>query len=102
MITWARTPQPHRLRASRPAAATTATAGLVKVGKKAGDARNPRNHDSLLLTDHCGAHTPIPIFGADSRFNTEATTSKIGEDQIFCNQRGLGEEEAISLIMTVT
>lgn len=76
--------------------------GLVKVGKKAINARNHSQCDSLLLTDHCGAHTfPYTDINHPSAvLEHEATTSKISEDQIFyCNQRGLGEEEAIGLIV---
>lgn len=76
--------------------------GLVKVGKKADNARNHSQCDSLLLTDHCGAHTfpYTDISNTSAVLEHEATTSKISEDQIFyCNQRGLGEEEAIGLIV---
>lgn len=76
--------------------------GLVKIGKKADGARNYSVCDSMLIGDRCGAHT-FPFI--DSSNNTasvehEATTSKIGEDQIFyLQQRGLNEEEAIGLII---
>lgn len=76
--------------------------GLVKIGKKADNARNHSQCDSLLLTDHCGAHTfpYTDISNTSAVLEHEATTSKISEDQIFyCNQRGLGEEEAIGLIV---
>lgn len=76
--------------------------GLVKIGKKADNARNHSQCDSLLLTDHCGAHTfpYTDIHNTSAVLEHEATTSKISEDQIFyCNQRGLGEEEAIGLIV---
>jgi Fe-S cluster assembly protein SufB len=76
--------------------------GLVKVTKKAENARNHSQCDSLLLTDHCGAHTfpYTDIQHPSAVLEHEATTSKISEDQIFyCNQRGLGEEEAIGLIV---
>ncbi|MBU0765602.1 MAG: Fe-S cluster assembly protein SufB [Bacteroidetes bacterium] len=76
--------------------------GLVKVMKKAENARNYSQCDSLLLGDRCGAHT-FPHIEADNNtaiLEHEATTSKIGEDQIFyCNQRGIPTEEAISLIV---
>jgi len=76
--------------------------GLVKVLKKAGDARNFSQCDSLLLGDRCGAHT-FPYIEVDNRtaiVEHEATTSKIGEDQIFyCNQRGISTEDAIGLIV---
>ena len=76
--------------------------GLVQIGKKALHARNHSQCDSLLLTDHCGAHT-FPY--ADVQNDTavlehEATTSKINEDQLFyCNQRGIPTEEAVGLIV---
>ncbi len=76
--------------------------GLVKVTKKAENARNHSQCDSLLLTDHCAAHTfpYTDIQHPSAVLEHEATTSKISEDQIFyCNQRGLGEEEAIGLIV---
>lgn len=77
--------------------------GLVKVGKKALNARNFSQCDSLLLGDKCGAHT-FPYI--ESKNNTaviehEATTSKIGEDQLFyCRQRGIDTEAAVALIVT--
>ena len=76
--------------------------GLVKVTKKAENARNHSQCDSLLLTDYCGAHTfpYTEIYNPTAVLEHEATTSKISEDQIFyCNQRGPGEEEAIGLIV---
>ncbi len=76
--------------------------GLVKVAKKASNARNHSQCDSLLLTDYCAAHTfpYTDIQNQTAVLEHEATTSKISEDQIFyCNQRGLGEEEAIGLIV---
>jgi len=76
--------------------------GLVKVLKGARNARNYSQCDSLLLGDKCGAHT-FPYLEVDNRsavVEHEATTSKIGEDQIFyCNQRGIDTEDAISLIV---
>ncbi len=76
--------------------------GLVKVLKGAHNARNFSQCDSLLLGDKCGAHT-FPYLEVDNRsavVEHEATTSKIGEDQIFyCNQRGIDTENAISLIV---
>ncbi len=76
--------------------------GLVKVLKGAVNARNFSQCDSLLLGDKCGAHT-FPYIEVDNRtavVEHEATTSKIGEDQIFyCNQRGIDTENAISLIV---
>jgi len=76
--------------------------GLVKVLKNAKDARNFSQCDSLLLGDKCGAHT-FPYLEVDNQsaiVEHEATTSKIGEDQIFyCNQRGISTEDAIGLIV---
>ena len=76
--------------------------GLVKVLKRAENARNYSQCDSLLLGNECGAHT-FPYLEVDNRsavVEHEATTSKIGEDQIFyCNQRGIDTENAISLIV---
>ena len=76
--------------------------GLVKVLKKASGARNFSQCDSLLLGDKCGAHT-FPYLEVDNHtaiVEHEATTSKIGEDQIFyCNQRGISTEDAIGLIV---
>ncbi len=76
--------------------------GLVKVNKKADNARNYTQCDSMLIGDRCGAHTfpYIEINNKTATVEHEASTSKIGEDQIFyCNQRGIGTEEAISLIV---
>ena len=76
--------------------------GLVKVLKGAENARNYSQCDSLLLGDKCGAHT-FPYIEVDNPtaiVEHEATTSKIGEDQIFyCNQRGLSTEDAVGLII---
>jgi Fe-S cluster assembly protein SufB len=74
----------------------------VKIAKNADNARNHSQCDSLLLTDHCGAHTfpYVDIQNPTAILEHEATTSKISEDQIFyCNQRGLSDEEAIGLIV---
>lgn len=76
--------------------------GMVKVGKKAENARNFSQCDSLLLGDKCGAHTfpLIEVANDTAVVEHEATTSKIGEDQIFyCNQRGIGTDEAVALIV---
>lgn len=76
--------------------------GLVKVAKKAENARNFSQCDSLLLGDKCGAHTfpYLEINNPGAKVEHEATTSKIGEDQIFyLNQRGISTEEAIGLIV---
>ena len=76
--------------------------GLVKMGAKADGSRNYSSCDSLLLTDTCGAHTfpYIDVNNDTSVVEHEATTSKISEEQLFyCNQRGIGPEEAVSLIV---
>jgi Fe-S cluster assembly protein SufB len=76
--------------------------GLVRIGKGADKARNFSQCDSLLMTDRCGAHTfpYIECENSSAQIEHEATTSKIGEDQIFyCLQRGISEEKAISLIV---
>jgi Fe-S cluster assembly protein SufB len=76
--------------------------GQVRIGKKAESARNYTQCDSLLLGDGCGAHT-IPYVEVKNKsavVEHEATTSKIGEDQLFyCRQRGLSEEDAVNLIV---
>lgn len=76
--------------------------GLVHVMKRADNARNYSQCDSLLMGDKCGAHT-FPYITVENNTGTvehEATTSKIGEDQIFyCNQRGISTEEAVALIV---
>ncbi|TNE53714.1 MAG: Fe-S cluster assembly protein SufB [Bacteroidetes bacterium] len=76
--------------------------GLVQIHKNAEHARNFSQCDSLLMTDICGAHTfpYIECKNSTAKIEHEATTSKIGEDQIFyCLQRGIGEEQAIGLIV---
>jgi Fe-S cluster assembly protein SufB len=76
--------------------------GLVKVVKGAENSRNFSQCDSLLLGDKCGAHTfpYIEVDNPSSIVEHEATTSKIGEDQIFyCNQRGISTEDAVALII---
>jgi Fe-S cluster assembly protein SufB len=76
--------------------------GLVKVVKGATNARNFSQCDSLLIGDRCGAHTfpYLEIAEKTARVEHEATTSKIGEDQLFyCNQRGIDTENAIGLIV---
>jgi Fe-S cluster assembly protein SufB len=76
--------------------------GLVKVQKRAENARNFSQCDSLLMGDQCGAHTfpYIEIDNNSAKVEHEATTSKIGEDQIFyCNQRGIDTENAVALIV---
>ncbi|HEX7669050.1 MAG TPA: Fe-S cluster assembly protein SufB [Polyangiaceae bacterium] len=76
--------------------------GLVRVAKNADGARNYTQCDSLLLGSNCGAHTVpyIDVRNATSTVEHEATTSRISDDQLFyCKQRGLGAEDAISLIV---
>ena len=76
--------------------------GLVDINSKASNARNYTQCDSLLIGDKCGAHTIPYIKNKNSLANVEheATTSKISEAQLFyCNQRGLNQEEAVSLIV---
>lgn len=76
--------------------------GLVKMLKSAENARNFSQCDSLLMGSTCGAHT-FPYIEVDNQTGQvehEATTSKIGEDQLFyCNQRGIDTEQAVSLIV---
>lgn len=76
--------------------------GLVKISPRADHAQNFSQCDSLLMGDKCGAHT-FPYLEVDNptaRVEHEATTSKIGEDQLFyCQQRGLSEEDAINMIV---
>jgi Fe-S cluster assembly protein SufB len=76
--------------------------GLVDIKKRAKNSRNFSQCDSLLMGNECGAHTfpYIEVNNTTGKVEHEATTSKIGEDQIFyCNQRGISEEKAIALIV---
>ncbi|HEU4788194.1 MAG TPA: Fe-S cluster assembly protein SufB, partial [Flavobacterium sp.] len=76
--------------------------GLVQIGARAENARNFSQCDSLLMGNHCGAHTfpYIESKNPTAKVEHEATTSKIGEDQVFyCNQRGIPTEKAIALIV---
>jgi Fe-S cluster assembly protein SufB len=76
--------------------------GLVKVNKRAIGSRNFSQCDSLLMGDRCGAHTfpYIEVDNSSAIVEHEATTSKIGEDQLFyCNQRGIDTEQAVALIV---
>lgn len=76
--------------------------GLVQIGPRAANARNFSQCDSLLMGNRCGAHTfpYIEAKNSTAQIEHEATTSKIGEDQIFyCNQRGISTEKAIALIV---
>ena len=74
---------------------------MVKILKGASGARNYSQCDSLLLGDQCGAHTfpYLEVKNTSSQVEHEASTSKIGEDQIFyCRQRGISAEDAVSMI----
>jgi Fe-S cluster assembly protein SufB len=76
--------------------------GLVRIGKSAEDARNYSQCDSLLLGDKCGAHTfpYIEVLNSTAQMEHEASTSKIGEDQVFYfQQRGLSTEDAVNMIV---
>lgn len=76
--------------------------GLVKILKSAENARNYTQCDSLLLSDHCGAHTfpYMEVKNATAKVEHEASTSRIGENQLFyCQQRGLSVEDAVSIIV---
>jgi Fe-S cluster assembly protein SufB len=76
--------------------------GLVRIQKGAEGARNYSQCDSLLIGDQCGAHTfpYLEVANATAQVEHEATTSKIGEDQLFyCQQRGLSEEDAVNMIV---
>ena len=77
--------------------------GLVKIGKQAKGARNYSQCDSLLIGDKCGAHTfpYLEVRNTSAQVEHEASTSKVGEDQIFyCRQRGLSTEDAVNLIVS--
>jgi Fe-S cluster assembly protein SufB len=76
--------------------------GLVKVGSKAQNARNYTQCDSMLIGSRCGAHTfpYIECSNNTAQLEHEATTSKIGDDQLYyCSQRGISEEDAVSMIV---
>ena len=76
--------------------------GLVRIGKNAKNARNFSQCDSLLIGNQCGAHTfpYLEVRNTSSQVEHEASTSKIGEDQIFyCRQRGLSTEDAVNMIV---
>ena len=77
--------------------------GAVRIGKNAKGARNYSQCDSLLIGDKCGAHTfpYLEIKNTSARVEHEASTSKIGEDQIFyCRQRGISTEDAVNMIVS--
>src|SRR5215204_333461 len=77
--------------------------GAVKIGKNASNARNYSQCDSLLIGDRCGAHTfpYLEIKNTTAKVEHEASTSKIGEDQIFyCESRGISKEDAINMIVS--
>ena len=76
--------------------------GLVKIGRNATGARNYSQCDSLLMGDKCGAHTfpYIEVNNSTAKLEHEASTSKIGEDQLFyCRQRGISPEDAVNMIV---
>jgi len=76
--------------------------GLIKINKGAENARNYTQCDSMLIGDKCGAHTfpYIEVKNSTAQMEHEASTSKIGEDQMFyCNQRGINTEDAVSMIV---
>ncbi|MEW8102053.1 MAG: Fe-S cluster assembly protein SufB [Candidatus Thiodiazotropha endolucinida] len=76
--------------------------GLVRIAAKAENARNHTQCDSLLIGDRCGAHTfpYIEVKNPTAQVEHEATTSKVSEDQLFyCHQRGLSDEDAVSMII---
>ncbi|MCB2012140.1 MAG: SufD family Fe-S cluster assembly protein, partial [Geminicoccaceae bacterium] len=76
--------------------------GLVRIQKGAEGARNHTQCDSMLIGDRCGAHTVpyIEIKNRSARAEHEATTSKISDDQLFyCRSRGIGEEDAVALVV---
>jgi len=76
--------------------------GLIKINKGAENARNYTQCDSMLIGDKCGAHTfpYIEVKNSTAQMEHEASTSKIGEDQMFyCNQRGISTEDAVSMIV---
>ena len=82
--------------------AQNAYRGLVKISKNADNARNYTQCDSLLMGDKCGAHTfpYIEAKNSSAKVEHEATTSKIGDDQLFyCMQRGIKEEDAVNMIV---
>jgi len=82
--------------------AQNAYRGLIRVAKGAENARNYTQCDSLLMGDQCGAHTfpYIEAKNSTARIEHEATTSRIGEDQLFyCRQRGISAEDAVSMIV---
>jgi Fe-S cluster assembly protein SufB len=77
--------------------------GAVKIARNAANARNYSQCDSLLIGDRCGAHTfpYLEIKNTSAKVEHEASTSKIGEDQIFyCEQRGIAKEDAINMIVS--
>ncbi|MCG8325215.1 MAG: SufD family Fe-S cluster assembly protein, partial [Thiotrichales bacterium] len=82
--------------------AQNAYRGLVRIGRKADNARNYTQCDSLLMGKRCGAHTfpYIEAQNSTAQVEHEATTSKIGEDQLFyLRQRGIDEEDAVNMIV---
>ena len=95
-------PEHHRLEGISAGKGQNTYRGLVRIGKKAKGARNFSQCDSLLIGDKCGAHTfpYLEVRNTSSQVEHEASTSKIGEDQIFyCRQRGLSTEDAVNMIV---
>jgi Fe-S cluster assembly protein SufB len=81
---------------------TNAYRGLVRITGKAENARNHTQCDSLLIGDRCAAHTYpyVEVRNPTAKLEHEATTSKISDDQLFyCRQRGISEENAVSMIV---
>ncbi len=81
---------------------TNAYRGLVRIAQRAENARNHTQCDSLLIGDRCAAHTYpyIEVKNPTAKVEHEATTSKVGDDQLFyCRQRGMSEEDAVSMIV---
>ncbi len=96
------TEAPSSPRASRPATARTPTAAWSRFWQGRDGARNYSQCDSLLIGDKCGAHTfpYIEVKNSTAQVEHEASTSKIGEDQIFyCKQRGISAEDAVNMIV---
>ncbi len=86
-----------------PATVRTRTGARVKIAKNAQGARNYSQCDSLLIGDRCGAHTfpYLEIKNTSAKVEHEASTSKIGEDQLFyCRQRGISMEDAVNMIVS--
>ena len=99
---WARNTEHHRFQGNLSRAGQNSYRGLVQINKAASDSRNYTQCDSMLIGDKCGAHTfpYIEVKNTSSTVEHEASTSKIGEDQIFyCQQRGMQTEDAVNMIV---